>query len=86
MDLPAIKEMKVGEIALPDCALFLWCIWSMLPEALEVVAAWGRTSLPRGNDRAVLYIAALARLAYWQIQRPAVVERRPHLEGQSAAL
>jgi N6-adenosine-specific RNA methylase IME4 len=41
MDLAAIKEMKVREITLPDCAVFLWCIWSMLPEALEVIAAWG---------------------------------------------
>lgn len=25
----------------PDCALFMWAVWPMLPDALELMAAWG---------------------------------------------
>lgn len=39
--LEAIKARKVGEIAAPDCVLFLWATVPMLPQALEVMAAWG---------------------------------------------
>jgi N6-adenosine-specific RNA methylase IME4 len=33
----------VGDIAAPDCVLFLWATAPMLPQALEVMAAWGFT-------------------------------------------
>ena len=41
MDLDAIKALPVAEIAAPDCALLLWAIDPMLPQALEVMEAWG---------------------------------------------
>lgn len=41
MDLDAIKALEIP--AADDCALFLWAINSMLPQALEVVDAWGFT-------------------------------------------
>jgi N6-adenosine-specific RNA methylase IME4 len=41
MDLTAIKALKVP--AADDCALFLWATIPMLPQALEVMAAWGFT-------------------------------------------
>lgn len=25
----------------PDCALFMWAVWPMLPDALALMAAWG---------------------------------------------
>jgi N6-adenosine-specific RNA methylase IME4 len=43
MSLDAIKALPVGDLADDDCALFLWAIDSMLPEALSVIAAWGFT-------------------------------------------
>lgn len=36
-----IASRPVGEIAADDCALFLWATRPMLPQALDVVAAWG---------------------------------------------
>jgi N6-adenosine-specific RNA methylase IME4 len=41
MDVDAIKALSVPEIAAPDCVLFLWATAPMLPQALEVMGAWG---------------------------------------------
>ena len=41
MALEDIKALKVNEIADKDCVLFLWCVSPLLPEALEVIKAWG---------------------------------------------
>lgn len=43
MPLAAIKALPVGELAATDCALFLWATLPMLPEALDVIHAWGFT-------------------------------------------
>lgn len=43
MDLAAIKRLPVADLAADDCALFLWAVDPMLPQALEVIAAWGFT-------------------------------------------
>ena len=40
-DLAWIKALPVGEIAAKDCALFMWAVSPLLPEALEVIQAWG---------------------------------------------
>ncbi len=40
-DLDAIMARPVGDIAAPDCALFLWATVPMLPQALRVMEAWG---------------------------------------------
>jgi len=39
--LDVIKARDVPSIAADDCALFLWATVPMLPQALEVMAAWG---------------------------------------------
>ena len=39
--LDVIKARKVPSIAADDCALWLWATVPMLPQALEVMAAWG---------------------------------------------
>ncbi|HTN63546.1 MAG TPA: MT-A70 family methyltransferase [Devosia sp.] len=39
--LDAIKGRDVGSLAADDCVLFLWATVPMLPQALEVMAAWG---------------------------------------------
>lgn len=43
MSLAEIKALPVAESAAPDCALFLWATDPMLPQALDVIAAWGFT-------------------------------------------
>ena len=39
--LEEIKALDVASIAAPDCVLFLWATVPMLPQAHEVMAAWG---------------------------------------------
>ena len=34
-------DLPVEDIAAPDCALFLWSTFAMLPEALLVIKEWG---------------------------------------------
>lgn len=41
MKLADIKALPVPDIAAPDCALFLWVVQPMLPEAMEVIESWG---------------------------------------------
>jgi len=41
MGLDAIKAFRVADWAAPDCALFLWATDPSLPQALEVISAWG---------------------------------------------
>jgi N6-adenosine-specific RNA methylase IME4 len=36
-----IKALPVSSIAWKDAALFLWVVQPMLPEALELIEAWG---------------------------------------------
>ncbi|MBD3177749.1 MAG: hypothetical protein GF320_21455 [Armatimonadia bacterium] len=36
-----LARIPVGDVAAPDCALFMWAIGSMLPHALDLMAAWG---------------------------------------------
>ena len=40
-DLEWIKGLPVKELADKDCALFLWCVNPLLPEAFDVIKAWG---------------------------------------------
>ena len=36
-----IKKLPVGGVADKDCVLFLWAVSPLLPEAFEVIKAWG---------------------------------------------
>jgi N6-adenosine-specific RNA methylase IME4 len=36
-----IQKLPVADLAAPDCVLFMWATWPMLPEALDTIAAWG---------------------------------------------
>ena len=40
-DLMQSKAFRVADWAAPDCALFLWATDPSLPQALEVISAWG---------------------------------------------
>lgn len=39
--LDAIKSRDVGSLSAADCVLFLWATVPMLPQALDVMTAWG---------------------------------------------
>ena len=41
MDLDQIKQMPVLDLASPNCLLWLWATNPMLPQALELISAWG---------------------------------------------
>lgn len=41
MRLEDICNLPVREIAAQDCVLFLWATYPMLPEAFQVIEAWG---------------------------------------------
>lgn len=41
MPMSEIRKLPVGDLAAKNCALFLWAVDCMLPEALEVGAGWG---------------------------------------------
>ena len=43
MSSAAIEALQVGDLAAPDCVLFIWIVWPMLEHALRVVDAWGFT-------------------------------------------
>jgi N6-adenosine-specific RNA methylase IME4 len=43
MTLQQILDLPVPTIAADDCVLFLWATVPMLPEALQVMSAWGFT-------------------------------------------
>ena len=49
MDLPAIKALPVADVADRDCLLMMWATAPMLPQALEVMAAWGFTFKTMGT-------------------------------------
>lgn len=41
MSIDEIKNLNIQLIAAKDCALFLWSTGPMMPEAIEVIKAWG---------------------------------------------
>jgi site-specific DNA-methyltransferase (adenine-specific) len=43
MELEDIKNLPVQEIISKDALLFMWATWPKMPEALEVIDAWGFT-------------------------------------------
>jgi N6-adenosine-specific RNA methylase IME4 len=43
MTLDDIKQLPIQRLAADDCVLFMWSTYPTLPEALEVLKAWGFT-------------------------------------------
>lgn len=43
MPIGDIAALPVADLAADDCTLFLWATWPLLPEALQVIDAWGFT-------------------------------------------
>jgi N6-adenosine-specific RNA methylase IME4 len=40
MSLDELKALPVADLAVPDCSLFMWISWPLLPDALSLIAAW----------------------------------------------
>lgn len=49
MTLDDIKTLPVADLAAPDCLLWLWATNPMLPQAFEVLNAWGFTFKTAGH-------------------------------------
>jgi N6-adenosine-specific RNA methylase IME4 len=49
MPLDAIKALPVEALAAPDCLLWLWAVNPQLPQAMEVLHAWGFTFKTAGT-------------------------------------
>ena len=49
LSVDQIKALPVEALAARDCLLWLWAVGPMLPEALEVIAAWGFTFKTQGQ-------------------------------------
>jgi N6-adenosine-specific RNA methylase IME4 len=43
MTLDAIKALPVASVAAKDAVLLMWATWPLMPEALQVIGAWGFT-------------------------------------------
>lgn len=43
MPLAELRCLPIKEQASDNCCLFLWGCWALLPEALELIKAWGFT-------------------------------------------
>ncbi len=43
LELDELKAFPVRDLAAPDAALFMWVVQPMLPQALELIEAWGFT-------------------------------------------
>lgn len=41
MPLKEICALPISRLAADSCALFIWATWPLLPEALQVISAWG---------------------------------------------
>ena len=63
MKLPEIKALPVGELAADQCDLYLWATQKYLPDAFDVLKAWGFRycqtltwcKAPRGTGQGGLY-------------------------------
>ena len=36
-----LYQLPVADLTAEDCALFLWCTFPKLPEAIKLISAWG---------------------------------------------
>jgi N6-adenosine-specific RNA methylase IME4 len=41
MDMADIASLPVAELAAENAVLCMWCVWPTLPEAMNVIEAWG---------------------------------------------
>ncbi len=49
MSAEALRALPVGQLAGPDCLLFMWSTWPHLPQALDLLKAWGFAYVTGGS-------------------------------------
>lgn len=49
MPTEMISDLRVADLAAPDCAIWLWATNPMLPQALAVLGAWGFRYVTAGH-------------------------------------
>lgn len=59
MSAEELQILPVGHLAGPDCMLFMWSTWPHLPQALDLLEAWGFTYVTGG--------AWLKRTKHWNV-------------------
>lgn len=73
--LSQMKQIPVKEVADKNCVLFMWAIYPMLPQALELIKAWGFTfktvafTWVKMNKKAKSYFMGLG---YWTRANPEI--------------
>lgn len=76
MDLADICALPVADLTAKDCILFLWATYPKLPEALQVMAAWGFTyktvafTWVKNNPSGIGFHFGLG---YWTRQNPEII-------------
>ncbi len=83
MPLDDIKALPVSQVTAPDGVLYLWALPHMIPDALEVMAAWGfeyRTEIVWTKDE--IGLGEWAR----QQHEPLLVGRRGNFPAPPTAL
>src|SRR5215217_7967871 len=76
LDRPSLAKLPVADLAAEDCALFLWVTDPMLPDAFELIKAWGFTFKTVGFYWVKLNAAAKSEtdyftgLGYWTRANP----------------
>jgi N6-adenosine-specific RNA methylase IME4 len=76
MTLDDIAALPVADLAADDCALFMWCLWSHMPDARGVLDAWGF----RYSTTAFVWAKPSIGLGYWTRQQtePCLIAVRGH--------
>ena len=64
MKLQDIANIPVEEITEPDAVLFLWAVGSMLPQALNVMGAWGFAPVSQ-----MVWVKPSIGMGYWTRNR-----------------
>jgi N6-adenosine-specific RNA methylase IME4 len=41
MPMDEIAKLPVSDLAAEDCVLFMWACWPSIPDALDIIKAWG---------------------------------------------
>ena len=98
MSLADIAKLPVADVCADDCVLLMWATWPMLPQALDLIAAWGFIYKTCGFDwmkadgrQVDLFagnISADMKMGYWtrSNSEPCLLATRGKPERKSAAV
>jgi site-specific DNA-methyltransferase (adenine-specific) len=74
MSLADICALPVADLAAKNCALFMWATYPLLPEALEVIRAWGFSYKTNGFTWVKTYQSGqpFLGMGYWTRSNPEI--------------